>query len=53
MNQHSYKVLEFYKLKELLTKYAITEEAAHRLIKLEKFNNINKLKLERNKPINQ
>ena len=46
MNQHSYKVLEFYKLKELLTKYAITDEAAHRLIELEPFNDINKLKRE-------
>ena len=46
MNQHSYKVLEFYKLKELLTKYAITDEAAHRLLELEPFNDINKLKKE-------
>lgn len=46
MNQHTYKVLEFDKLKDVLAKYAITDEAAARIIDLEPFNDINRLRKE-------
>ena len=46
MNNHAYKVLEFYKLKEFVAKYAITDEAIERLLDLEPFSDVNKLKKE-------
>ncbi len=44
MNKHTFKVLEFLKLKDLLCKYAITEEAIDKISNLEPFNDINKLR---------
>ena len=46
MNNHAYKVLEFYKIKEVLAKYAITDEAIERILDLEPYSDINRLKKE-------
>ena len=46
MNNHAYKVLEFYKIKEVLAKYAITDEAIERILDLEPYSDTNKLKKE-------
>lgn len=46
MNNHAYKVLEFYKLKELIAKYAITDEAIEKILDFEPFTDINKLRKE-------
>lgn len=46
MSNHAYKVLEFYKLKELLAKYSTTDEAGTRILDLQPFTDINKLRKE-------
>lgn len=46
MNEHSYKVLEFDKLREELSHYLIIEENQEEILKLEPFKDINQLKRE-------
>lgn len=46
MNKHSYKVLEFDKLKEELSEYLVIEENQEEFLKLEPLKDINQLKKE-------
>lgn len=46
MNEHSYKVLEFDKLREELSHYLIIEENQEEILKLEPFKDINQLRRE-------
>ncbi|MGL4954477.1 MAG: endonuclease MutS2, partial [Cetobacterium sp.] len=46
MNNHSYKVLEFNKLREELSQYVTVEENQERILELEPFKDMNSLKKE-------
>lgn len=46
MNVHSYKVLEFNKLREELSQYMTIEENQEKVLELEPFKDINSLRKE-------